>query len=54
MHYGAAVKLGEKWPTLTMFFSMDLDPKIPKLCTQLPQLPNYTNKYKYGIYIFEK
>ena len=33
MHYGAVVKWGQKWPTLTNYFSVDVDPKIPKICT---------------------
>ena len=45
--YGAAVKLDQKWPTLTNNFSMDFDHRVPKFGIQLPQLPNYPNKYKY-------
>ena len=41
MHYGAAVKWGQKWPTLTNYFSMDFDHRVPKIGTHLPQLPNY-------------
>ena len=33
MHYGAAVKWSQKSPTLTNYFSVDADPKIPKFCT---------------------
>ena len=33
---------------------MDFDQGVPKYCIQLPQLPNYPNKYKYGKQIFEK
>ena len=54
MHYGAAVKLGQKWPTLTNYFSMDFDHRVPKIDTQLPQLPNYWKKNKYGKLIFEE
>ena len=54
MHYGAAVKLDQKWPTLTNNFSMDFDHRVPKFGIQLPQLPNYPNKYKYWKLIFEK
>ena len=54
MHYGAAVKWSQNWSTLTDCFSMDFDHRGPKFCTQLPQLPNYPNKYKYGKLIFEK
>ena len=54
MHYGAAVKWIQKWPTLTNYLSVDVDPKIPKICTQLPQLPNNPNKNKYQKQIFEK
>ena len=32
MHYGAAVKWGKKKPTLTNYFSVDVDPKIQKFC----------------------
>ena len=46
MHYGAAVKLDQKWPTLTNNFSMDFDHRVPKFGIQLPQLPNFPNKYK--------
>ena len=54
MHYGAAVKRGQKWPTLKNYFSVDVDPKIPKFYRQLPQLPNYANRLKYGTHIFDK
>ena len=50
----AAVKWGQKWPTLIDYFSVDVDPKIPKFYRQLPRLPNYANKYKYGTHIFDK
>ena len=46
LHYGAAVKLDQKWPTLTNNFSMDFDHRVPKFGIQLPQLPNFPNKYK--------
>ena len=48
LHYGAAVKWGQKWPTLKNYFSMDFDQRVSKFCTYPPQLPNYPNKYKYG------
>ena len=54
LHYGATVKLEQKWPTLTNCFSMDFAHRVPKFCTQLPQLPDYTNKYKYWKLIFDK
>ena len=33
---------------------MDFDHRVQKFCTELPQLPNYPNKYKYRKQIFEK
>ena len=33
MPYGAAVKWGQKWPTLENYFSMDFDQGVPKFCT---------------------
>ena len=54
LHSGAAVKLDQKWPTLTNNFSMDFDHRVPKFGIQLPQLPNFPNKYKCRTLIFEK
>ena len=44
MHYGAAVKWGQQWPTLTNYFSVDVDPKIQKkihIAPSTPQLRKY-------------
>ena len=54
LHYGAAVKWGQKWTTLKNYFSMDSDQRVSKFCTYPPQLPNNPNKYKYEKQIFEK